>query len=142
MAVALTERLKAIIDSGLYKNVRTLALTAKINEVTLGEAFRGADSRFSTIEAVLKVCPAVRAEWFMRGEGEMLHPNSSEYKNYGTYSKAIAEKAAADNVVNESVKEKLEFFQRENQYLHDQIKIKDEQIASLLALLTNKPKEV
>ena len=48
----------------------------------------------------------------------------------------------ADNVVNESVKEKLEIFQRENQYLHDQIKIKDEQIASLLALLTNKPKEV
>ena len=106
MAVALTERLKAIIDSGLYKNVRTLALTAKINEVTLGEAFRGADSRFSTIEAVLKVCPAVRAEWFMRGEGEMLHPNSSEYKNYGTYSKAIAEKAAAEKA--EAKKRKIE----------------------------------
>ena len=84
---------------------------------------------------------AQKQAW-LRGEGEMLHPNSSEYKNYGTYSKAIAEKAAADNVVNESVKEKLEIFQRENQYLHDQIKIKDEQIASLLALLTNKPKEV
>lgn len=66
-----TERINAILQNSGLRSNRAFAIKAGINEVTFGDTLRGAEPKFSTLEAILKAYPKLSAEWLMRGEGEM-----------------------------------------------------------------------
>lgn len=71
-----TERIKEILAKSGERSQRQFAYRTGINEMTLSDALRGAEPRFSTLEAILKAYPKLSAEWLMRGEGEMYRDGS------------------------------------------------------------------
>ena len=69
--VVIAGRLKEVLARSGERSQRQFAFRTGINEMTFGDTLRGAEPKFSTLEAILKAFPKLSAEWLMRGEGEM-----------------------------------------------------------------------
>lgn len=67
----INERIKEFLAKSGERSQRQFAYRTGINEMTLSDALRGTEPKFSTLEAILKAYPKLSAEWLMRGEGEM-----------------------------------------------------------------------
>lgn len=146
---AITARLKALLEAGLYKSGRAMALAAGLNEVTFNYALKGADIRFSTLEAILKANPTISSEWLMRGEGDMFRDltppkedkgkevvvvNSDDSLRLVTNGGQISDNCTF-GTVNEIVLEQL---RQEVTLLREQISRKDAIIERMVTMMTGK----
>ena len=139
MASAITERLNSLLSSGLFATKRALAQAAGINEVTLNDNLKRTEPRFSTLEAILKACPSVSAEWLMRGEGEMfrtahLTAGGNNIIKIDKSNRTVSNGGTIGDG-NGAATELVDQLRKENERLSEQIRTKDEQIATLLSLM-------
>ena len=74
----ITQRLKDVIAfSGL--SLRAFAIKCCISQTTLDKQVKGLRAvSLETISSILYAFPEISAEWFLRGEGEMLKSNNTD----------------------------------------------------------------
>lgn len=132
-----TERINSILEKSGLRSNRAFATKAGINEVTFGDTLRGAEPKFTTLEAILKAFPKLSAEWLMRGEGGMYRDGAptqvavvSENRtgNGDIVSHTTAIKSDNDGALVELLRAQLA--QKD-----EQIRQKDEQLRQVLNLL-------
>ena len=117
-----TERINTILENSGLRSNRAFATKAGINEVTFGDTLRGAEPKFTTLEAILKAFPKLSAEWLMRGEGDMYRDDTpSPQATVPTENKTANVNGDDNNALL--------------QLLRSQLAQKDEQIRQLLNIL-------
>lgn len=150
----ITERIQRIYDESRCRSVRAFALMAGLNVGTFNDTLKkGNEPRFALLEAVLKSCPNVSAEWLMRGEGDMYRDGHSGNTDIAVKHEPIVNKPNNTASENSSIvgsgnvitadKSVMESLQRENAMLqaqltiaNEQLRKKDEQITALFGLMT------
>ena len=125
-----TERINTILQNSGLRSNRAFATKAGINEVTFGDTLRGAEPKFTTLEAILKAYPKLSAEWLMRGEGEMYRDGSQSPR----VSVVIENRTGNGDIVSHTTVIKSDDSALV-ELLRAQLAQKDEQIRQLLNVL-------
>lgn len=77
MKPTINERIEALYKRSGQRSVRSYALKIGVAPTTLNECIKGAEPRFSLLNAILNGEPSVSAEWLLRGIGEIEGVKSS-----------------------------------------------------------------
>ena len=135
--VIINERIKEFLAKSGERSQRQFAYRTGINEMTLSDALRGTEPKFTTLEAILKAYPKLSAEWLMRGEGDMYRDDTpSPQATVPTENKTANVNGDDNNALLQLLRSQLAQRDEQIKQKDEQIRQKDEQLKQLLNLLS------
>lgn len=100
MESSINNRIEQLYNRSGERSIRAYAIKLGIAPTTLNECIKGAEPRFSLLNAVVNGEPSINTDWLMTGKGDMLK---------------------GSNVDIENLKEELTMLKGENRVLREQI---------------------
>lgn len=97
---SINNRIEQLYNRSGERSIRAYAIKLGIAPTTLNECIKGAEPRFSLLNAIINGEPSINVDWLMTGKGDMLKDTSTDIEN---------------------LKEELAMLKGENRVLREQI---------------------